>query len=359
LVLLGPVRPWRWGTLSPRSRHERGRVLNEPLLAVKHLSVRFATPSGSVLAVDDVGFSLDAGQVLGVVGESGSGKSQMFMALGGLLAANGDATGGALFAGQNLLALPEAELNRIRGRKLAYVFQDPMTALNPYRTLAAQMTELLHLHRGMDGPGARAEALRLLERVRIPEARRRLEMFPHELSGGMRQRVTIAMALSSSPKLLIADEPTTALDVTVQIQVLDILDELRRDEGLAVVLITHDMGVVARLAHKVMVVYAGTIVEEGGVEEVLLAPTHPYTLGLLASMPDINRPIREITPIPGHPPDGRQVRMGCMFAPRCYKAQPRCRQETPELVARTGHQRQACHFPVAEGEAPGARARAS
>jgi len=333
--------------------------MTEPLLRVKHLSVRFVTPSGPVLAVDDVGFSLAAGEVLGVVGESGSGKSQMFMALGGLLAANGDASGKALFSGRNLLALPEAELNRIRGRHMAYVFQDPMTALNPYRTVAAQMTELLRLHRGLDGPAARAEAMRLLERVRIPEARRRLEMFPHELSGGMRQRVTIAMALSSSAKLLIADEPTTALDVTVQIQVLDILDELRRDEGLAVVLITHDMGVVARLAHKVMVIYAGTIAEEGTVEQVLLAPTHPYTLGLLASMPDIKRPIREITPIPGQPPDGRQARQGCMFAPRCYKAQPRCRVEAPLLEARTGRQRQACHFPVAAGEAPGTRARAS
>jgi oligopeptide/dipeptide ABC transporter ATP-binding protein len=184
-------------------------------------------------------------------------------------------------------------------------------------------------------------------------------MYPHELSGGMRQRVTIAMALSNGPKLLVADEPTTALDVTVQIQVLDILDELRRDQGLAVVLITHDMGVVARLAHRVMVVYAGTIAEEGTVEQVLLAPTHPYTVGLLASMPDIRRPIREITPIPGHPPDGRQARIGCMFAPRCFKAQPRCREEVPALAARTGRQRQACHFPVGEGEAPGARALAS
>ncbi|SFZ85524.1 oligopeptide transport system ATP-binding protein [Devosia enhydra] len=333
--------------------------MTEPLLGVKHLCVRFSSPSGPVLAVNDVGFSLAAGEVLGVVGESGSGKSQMFMALGGLLAGNGRATGEAWLGGRNLLGLTEAELNRVRGRELAYVFQDPMTALNPYRTISAQITELLRFNRGMDGQAARAEALRLLERVRIPEARRRLDMFPHEFSGGMRQRVTIAMALSNNPKLLVADEPTTALDVTVQIQVLDILEELRREQGLAVVLITHDMGVVARLAHKVMVVYAGTIVEEGSVEEVLLAPTHPYTTGLLASMPDIRRPIRAITPIPGHPPDGRQERVGCMFAPRCFKAEPVCRAETPALAARTGRQRQACHFPVAEGEAPLARAVAS
>src|SRR5690606_39007036 len=191
-----------------------------------------------------------------------------------------------------------------------------------------------------------AEALRLLERVRVPDARRRLKAYPHELSGGMRQRVMIAMALSNRPKLLIADEPTTALDVTVQIQVLDILDELRRQENLAVVLITHDMGVVARLAHRVMVVYAGTIAEEGNVEDVLMRPTHPYTAGLLDSMPDLAGPLAQLKPIRGYPPEGQKARTGCMFEPRCFKAQPICKDNVPDLKPRTGRQRQACHFPL-------------
>src|SRR5690554_1384037 len=244
--------------------------MNQPLLDVQNLSVRFQTESTPVIAVDNVSLTVAQGEVLGVVGESGSGKSQTFMALGGLLASNGKATGKALLDGENLLALTDRQLDRVRGQKVSYIFQDPMTALNPFRTVASQMTELLKLHRGLDRASARAEALRLLERVRVPDARRRLDAYPHELSGGMRQRVMIAMALSNQPRLLIADEPTTALDVTVQIQVLDILDELRREENLAVVLITHDMGVVARLAHRVIVVYAGTIVEEGAAEDVLM-----------------------------------------------------------------------------------------
>ncbi|QQR38471.1 ABC transporter ATP-binding protein [Devosia rhizoryzae] len=320
--------------------------MSEPLLDVRNLSIRFQTQSAPILAVDNVSFSISAGEVLGVVGESGSGKSQTFMALGGLLAANGDATGEALFNGQNLLSLDERQLNRIRGQQISYIFQDPMTALNPFRTVAAQLCELLELHRGLDMAAARSGALQLLERVRIPEARRRLDMYPHELSGGMRQRVMIAMALSNRPKLLIADEPTTALDVTVQIQVLDILDELRRDENLAVVLITHDMGVVARLAHRVMVVYAGTIVEQGKVDEVLMHPSHPYTVGLLSSMPDLAAPTRAISPIPGYPPDGRQARQGCMFEPRCSSADGMCRTVVPVLRALPNGQWAACHHPV-------------
>lgn len=326
----------------------------EPLLTVRNLSVRFDTPEGSVLAVDNISFSIDQGEVLGVVGESGSGKSQTFMAIGGLLAENGVASGEAIFAGENLLTLPEPALNRIRGRQISYIFQDPMTALNPFRTVSAQITELLRLNRGFSQSAARAEALHLLERVRIPEAPRRLGMYPHELSGGMRQRIMIAMALANQPKLLIADEPTTALDVTVQIQILDILDELRRDENLAVVLITHDMGVVSRLAHRVLVAYAGTIVEEGRVEDVLLHPTHPYTAGLLQSMLDITGPLRDVQPIPGSPPDGRQARIGCMFEPRCNRAQPLCKEQTPFLLPEGATHRQACYFPILERITEGA-----
>lgn len=320
--------------------------MKEPLLTVNNLTTRFATSSGSVLAVDRVSFSIRQGEVLGIVGESGSGKSQIFMSIAGLLPPNGRAKGEAFFAGRNLIGADEKTLNRIRGRELAFIFQDPMTALHPFRTIAAQLTEMLRLHRGLGQVAARAEALRLMERVHIPDARRRLDMHPHELSGGMRQRVMIAMAISCGPRLLIADEPTTALDVTVQLQVLDLLDELRREEGLAIALITHDMGVVSRLSDRVLVIYAGNIVEEGTTEEVLLAPTHPYTTGLLASMPDLNRPRSALTPIPGYPPDGRQARKGCMFAPRCVRAQALCHEQAPALEARTGHQKQACHFPI-------------
>jgi len=320
--------------------------MKEPLLCVDNLTTRFTTSSGTVLAVDRVSFSISRGEVLGIVGESGSGKSQIFMSIAGLLPPNGQVSGEARFLGRNLIGADESELNRIRGRALAFVFQDPMTALHPFRTIASQLTEMLRLHRGLDHGAARAEALRLLDRVHIPDAKRRLDMYPHELSGGMRQRVMIAMSISCNPRLLIADEPTTALDVTVQLQVLDLLDELRRDEGIAIALITHDMGVVSRLSDRVIVIYAGNIVEEGTTEEVLLSPTHPYTQGLLASMPDLYRPLSALSPIPGYPPDGRQARKGCMFAPRCSRAQNVCRDVFPELTARTGRQRQACHFPI-------------
>ena len=320
--------------------------MSEPLLAVRNLTTRFATASGSVLAVDNVSFTLNAGEVLGIVGESGSGKSQIFMSIAGLMAPNGKVTGQAIFNGRDLIDAGERTLNQVRGRELSFIFQDPMTALNPFRNLSSQLTEMLMLHRGMSKSEARAEALRLMNRVRIPEASRRLDMFPHELSGGMRQRVMIAMALSCSPKLLIADEPTTALDVTVQIQVLDLIDEIRRDEGLAVALITHDMGVVARLSDRVLVVYAGNIVEQGSTDEVLLAPNHPYTHALLSSMPDIGRPLGELVPVQGYPPDGRQERKGCMFAPRCHKSQPKCTERTPVLTPAFGGHGQACHFPL-------------
>jgi len=320
--------------------------MTEPLLTVKNLTTRYATASGSVLAVDNVSFTLNAGEVLGIVGESGSGKSQIFMSIAGLTAPNGKIMGEAMFNGRDLITAGEKTLNQVRGRELAFIFQDPMTALNPFRNLSSQLTEMLMLHRGMSKSAARAEALRLMNRVRIPEANRRLDMFPHELSGGMRQRVMIAMALSCSPKLLIADEPTTALDVTVQIQVLDLIDEIRREEGLAVVLITHDMGVVARLSDRVLVVYAGNIVEQGSTDEVLLAPSHPYTHGLLSSMPDIGRPLGELVPVQGYPPDGRQERRGCMFAPRCRQSQPVCTERTPVLTPAFGAHGQACHFPL-------------
>ena len=318
--------------------------MEEPrqILAVTDLRLRFETESGPVTAVDGVSFSLRAGEVLGVVGESGSGKSQMFLAIGRLNAANAEVSGQIEFDGQDLSAIPEPALNRLRGKEFSYIFQDPMTALNPFRTVEAHLTEMLRLHRNLSGKAASAEALRLLTSVRIPDPARRLKMYPHELSGGMRQRVVIAMALSCQPQLIIADEPTTALDVTVQLQVLDILDDLRRESGLSVVLITHDMGVVARLSDRVMVVYAGRIVETGPTEALLLRPKHPYTQALLASSPDIHRSGKPLEPIEGQPPDPRAPRRGCLFAPRCPLAEARCRAEVPELLGRD--RRVACHF---------------
>src|SRR5918994_1940171 len=232
------------------------------VLEVADLTTRFATPEGEVAAVSEVSFRVDEGESVGVVGESGSGKTQAFLSIMGLLARNGSCTGSARFRGRELLGLPTRELNRIRGVRLAMVFQDPMTSLNPYLRISRQMTEVLIEHKGTSEAAARAESLRLLDLVGIPAARRRFDLYPHEFSGGMRQRVMIAIALLCEPELLIADEPTTALDVTVQAQILELLQELRREIGMAIVLITHDLGVIAGVAERVLVMYAGRIVEE-------------------------------------------------------------------------------------------------
>jgi oligopeptide transport system ATP-binding protein len=315
------------------------------LLDVKNLGVQFSTPDGAVFAVNGVNFSLDKGQTLGIVGESGSGKSQTVLALMGLLARNGKATGEALYQGQNLLSLPESALNRIRGDRMAMIFQDPMTSLNPYLTVERQMTEVLELHKGMDRARARAQSLRMLDAVKIPEAARRLGMYPHEFSGGMRQRVMIAMALLCEPELLVADEPTTALDVTVQAQILSLLRDLQRDFGTAIVLITHDLGVVAGLCDQVLVLYGGRVMEQGHALPLFQTPSHPYTRGLLQAIPRMDRDDASLQAIPGTPPNMAHPPRGCPFQPRCSLALDTCGQHPPSLDTFDNGQRlRACHL---------------
>lgn len=306
------------------------------LLSVEDLQVRFQVQGGTVHAVNGISFALDKGQTLGIVGESGSGKSQSMLALMGLLAANAQVTGKALFHGQNLLGLPEAGLNRVRGQRMAMVFQDPMTSLNPFLTIERQMTEVLEWHKGMDRRSAKAESVRMLDAVRIPDASRRIGMYPHEFSGGMRQRVMIAMSLLCQPELLIADEPTTALDVTVQAQILALLRELQQNLATAIILITHDLGVVASLCDEVLVMYAGAVVEQGPVRHILQSPTHPYTHGLLRALPRLNRDDDTLQAITGAPPSLAQLPPGCAFHPRCPQAQAVCAVQTPKLQAVPG-----------------------
>ncbi|HJR70934.1 MAG TPA: ATP-binding cassette domain-containing protein, partial [Gammaproteobacteria bacterium] len=272
------------------------------LLEVDKLNVRFATPDGEVHAVRDLSFTLEKGETLGIVGESGSGKSQTVMSLVGLLAANGRATGTARFAGRDLLALRPAELRRIRGRKIAMIFQDPMTSLNPYLTIEAQMTEVVRAHERVSRAAARARCLEMLDAVAIPEAAARLKRYPHELSGGMRQRVMIAASLLLRPEVLVADEPTTALDVTVQAQILALLKDLKSRFGSAIVLITHDLGVVAGLADRVLVMHGGELKEQGAVRDVFYRPQHEYTRALLKAVPRLDAPLAPLPAVPSREP---------------------------------------------------------
>ncbi|CAG9209543.1 murein tripeptide ABC transporter/oligopeptide ABC transporter ATP binding subunit OppD [Paraburkholderia sabiae] len=320
------------------------------LLEVNNLSVRFSRRDGApVDAVQRVSFALEKGKTLGIVGESGSGKSQTVMALLGLLAKNGAVSGGALYNGANLLSMSDAALNRIRGDRIGMIFQDPMTSLNPFLTIERQMTETLQLHRKLSRREAKQRAIEALERVRIPDAARRIGMYPHEFSGGMRQRVMIAMTLLSEPEILIADEPTTALDVTVQAQIIELLRELNRERGTAIILITHDMGVVAGLCDDVMVMYAGQTVEQAPAQQLFAAPTHPYTIGLLNALPRLtDEDDQPLQTIPGNPPLPGLASQGCAFAPRCTFAEETCRTTRPSLDAIEGelHALRACHRPV-------------
>jgi oligopeptide transport system ATP-binding protein len=307
------------------------------LLEVEDLSVRFTTPDGIVPAVRGVALTIAAGERIGLVGESGSGKSQLFLAMLGLLARNGEATGGARFQGRDLLAMPRAALNAIRGSDIAMIFQNPMSCLNPYLTIGRQLTEVLTAHRHMAEAEAERRAAAMLGRVGIAEPERRMRAYPHEFSGGMRQRVMIAMALLCDPTLIIADEPTTALDVTIQAQILDLFRALEATSRAALVLISHDLGVVAGLCDRVLVMYAGRIVEEAPVEALFAAPRHPYTRGLLASLPDSAAAPREKLPaIAGQPPDPQRLPPGCAFADRCPLVMERCRAETPPLIGTPG-----------------------
>ena len=318
------------------------------LLDVKDLRVTFKTPDGDVTAVNDLNFSLSAGETLGIVGESGSGKSQTAFALMGLLASNGRIGGSALFNGKQILNLPEKQLNKLRAEQIAMIFQDPMTSLNPYMKVGEQLMEVLQLHKGMSSSQAFEESVRMLDAVKMPEARKRMKMYPHEFSGGMRQRVVIAMALLCRPKLLIADEPTTALDVTVQAQIMTLLNELKREFNTAIIMITHDLGVVAGICNKVLVMYAGRTMEYGQARDVFYRPAHPYSIGLLNAVPRLDAVENDtLMTIPGNPPNLLRLPKGCPFQPRCPYAMDICASAPPLEAFGEGRLR-ACFKPVEE-----------
>ncbi len=321
-------------------------ALEEPLLDVRNLATTFASDEGLVKAVDGVSFTVGRGEALGIVGESGCGKTVANLSLMKLIPCPPGriASGEAVFEGRDLLGLSGAEIRKIRGNRISMIFQDPMTSLNPFLRISRQMTEVLELHRGMTRAEARKHAIEMLELVGIPDAPSRLDDYPHQFSGGMRQRVMIAMALSCRPTLLIADEPTTALDVTIQAQILDLIAKMREEFGMSLILITHDLGVVAGMCEKIVVMYAGRIVEEGSVRSIFHEPKHPYTTGLLRSVPRLDEAEREkLLPVTGQPPDLAALPTGCAFHPRCPRAENRCRQEVPALRERPGGGRVACH----------------
>jgi oligopeptide transport system ATP-binding protein len=314
------------------------------LLDVRDLQVRFDTPEGEVHAVSGIDFSLEPGDALAIVGESGSGKTQSVMAIMGLLAENGRASGEVLFKGKDLMRMEARELNQYRGRDIAMIFQDPMTSLNPYLSIERQMIEVAMHHQGLGRREAREHAIEMLRAVRIPDPEQRIRQYPHEYSGGMRQRVMVAMGLLCEPDILIADEPTTALDVTVQAQISQLMAELRRQSNTAIVLITHDLGVVAGLCDKVLVMYAGEVVEYGSVEQIYYAPRHPYTRGLLESVPRLDHvEDTELHAIPGNPPNMLRLPQGCSFQQRCSRAFEAC-VDKPGLRETGDGQLVRCHL---------------
>jgi oligopeptide transport system ATP-binding protein len=316
-----------------------------PLLQIRNLSVKFTTRDALVHAVSEVDLSLRPREVLALVGESGSGKSQMLLSILGLAAPNARVTGSVLFNGQELLGASPNRLNQIRGHRIGIVFQDPMTSLNPYLTIGLQLIEPLQIHKGLDRNTAAEKSVEMLKAVHMTEPERRMQQYPHQLSGGMRQRVAIAMALVCNPEILIADEPTTALDVTVQAQVLSLLREIRSQFGTAVILVTHDLGVIAELADRVNVMYAGRIVERGSVEDIFYRCRHPYTEALERSIPQIakDRPMRLLA-ISGTPPDPAHLPPGCAFAPRCPYRLEDCDKHVPPLETVAEGHAKACIY---------------
>jgi oligopeptide/dipeptide ABC transporter ATP-binding protein len=321
-----------------------------PLLQISDLHTEFRTGAGIVRAVDGVSYTVDAGETVAVVGESGSGKSVTALSVLRLIPnPPGDITAGAvIFAGRDLLKLPEPEMRKVRGGEIGMVFQEPMTSLNPVLTVGRQITETLEQHRGLDHAAALKRAEALLAQVGIGEPARRLNQYPHQLSGGMRQRVMIAIALACDPKMIIADEPTTALDVTIQAQILELMKALTTDRGIALIIITHNLGVVARYADRVNVMYAGRIVESGPAKEIYHDPRHPYTVALLKSVPRLDRPRQaRLDPVEGQPPDLTRLDAGCSFRPRCSLADEGCAVARPALLPVGGPGHSAACFKAA------------
>ena len=313
-----------------------------PLLEVEHLRVEFPTRRGTLLAIDDISFSIAPGEILGVVGESGAGKSLTGAAIIGLLDPPGRIAGGEIrLAGQRIDNLPYEAMRKIRGRQIGAIFQDPLTSLNPLYTIGRQLIETIRTHLPVSEDEARTRAIRLLQETGIPAAEQRIEQYPHQFSGGMRQRVVIALALAAEPKLIVADEPTTALDVSIQAQIISLLKRLCKDHGAAVMLVTHDMGVIAETCDRVAVMYAGRIVEVGPVADVIHRPSHPYTVGLMGSIPAMGEERERLAQIDGAMPRLNAIPAGCAFNPRCPNAFDRCKVERPDLFD-AGATRAAC-----------------
>jgi oligopeptide transport system ATP-binding protein len=321
-------------------------MLNSKLLEVRDLRTYFETDDGLVKAVDGISFELQRGETLGIVGESGSGKSVTNLSIIRLIPEPPGriVAGEVIFKGEDILLLPPQAVRKIRGRRIAMIFQDPMTSLNPFMKISKQLMEMTELHLGHTKAQAYEHAIRMLETVGIPDARARANSYPHEFSGGMRQRVMIAMALSCEPELLIADEPTTALDVTIQAQILELIKQLKQKTGTSVILITHDLGVVAGMTDHVIVMYAGKIFEQARTRELFASPGNPYTKGLLRSVPDPTAEQGKLYQIPGLPPDVAHLKPGCPFADRCERAEDICRREFPPFVELTPDHHSLCHF---------------
>ena len=302
------------------------------LLSVRHLNIRFQLHDAYIYAISDVSFDIASGKKIALVGESGSGKSQIAFSILGLLAKNAEVDGKIIYNEMDLLKLKQKELNKIRSNDISIIFQDPMSSLNPYMRIESQLSEVLKLHKGLKSRDARKRILEVLDAVQIPDAKNRLRQYPHEFSGGMRQRLVIALGLLCNPKLIIADEPTTALDVTVQAQIMALLDDIRREYGTAIMLITHDLGVVAGFCDETMVLYGGRIMEQAKTTDIFVNPTHPYTRGLLRAVPSIEDKKGELNPIAGSPPNLFQPPTSCAFAPRCEFAVDSCYNHLPKMT---------------------------
>lgn len=324
------------------------------LLALENLQTTFRTREGEVHAVRGVSFQVQPGELVGIVGESGCGKSVTCKSIIQLLGSNGRITGGSIrFQNEDLAQKTPAQMRAIRGNEIAMIFQDPMTALNPVLTIGKQMAEILMRNKGLTKKAAKAAAIAMLEKVGIAGAERRYDQFPHEFSGGMRQRVMIAIALSCNPKLLIADEPTTALDVTIQAQIIELLLELQQQENMALVLITHDLALVAEAAHKIIVMYAGQVVETGDAKDIFRAPRHPYTQALLRALPEFAQDKARLASLPGVVPGKYDRPNGCLLNPRCPYATDKCRSEEPALADLNGGRQSKCHYPLDDAGRPG------